>query len=69
MPLPPTGGHAVSQIQQELNAAGKPTPKNCPGDAGFMKTTGAAALEERSVFAFATRKLAGTGQRRCTARP
>jgi hypothetical protein len=49
--------------------ADKPTPKNCPGYAGFMKTTGAAALEERSVFAFATRKLAGSGQRRCTARP
>ncbi|MBE7243882.1 MAG: hypothetical protein INR63_02945 [Actinomycetospora chiangmaiensis] len=48
--------------------ADKPTPKNCPGYAGFMKTTGAAALEERSVFSFATRKLTGSGQRRCTAR-
>lgn len=46
----------------------KPTPKNCPGYASFMKTTGSAALEERSVFTFATRKLAGSGTKRCTAR-
>lgn len=46
----------------------KPTPKNCEGYAEFMKTTGAAALEERSVFTFATRKVAGSGTRRCTAR-
>lgn len=46
----------------------KPTPKNCQGYAGFMKTTGAAALEERSVFRFATRKVEGSGTKRCTAR-
>ena len=46
----------------------KPTPKNCRGYAGFMKTTGAAALEERSVFSFATRKVEGSGTKRCTAR-
>jgi hypothetical protein len=46
----------------------KPTPKNCQGYAGFMKTTGSAALEERSVFTFATRKVAGSGTKRCTVR-
>lgn len=48
--------------------ADKPTPKNCPGYAGFMKTTGSAALEERAVFTFATRTVTGSGKRRCTAR-
>jgi hypothetical protein len=46
----------------------KPTPKNCQGYTGSMKTTGSAALEERSVFSFATRKVEGSGTRRCTAR-
>ena len=48
--------------------ADKSTPKNCPGYPGFMKTTGAAALEERSVFTFATRTGTSGGKRRCTAR-
>lgn len=46
----------------------KPTPKNCQGYAGFMKTTGSAALEERSVFSFATRKVEASGTKRCTVR-
>ena len=27
VPVPPTGGHAVSQVQEELRAAGKTLPK------------------------------------------
>ncbi|WP_267426187.1 hypothetical protein [Methylobacterium sp. GC_Met_2] len=46
----------------------KPTPKNCRGYAGFMKTTGSAALEERSVFRFASGTVEGSGTKRCTAR-
>lgn len=46
----------------------KPTPKNCQGYADYMKTTGAAAIKERSVFTFATRTVEGSGTRRCTAR-
>ncbi|MBE7249416.1 MAG: hypothetical protein INR63_31140 [Actinomycetospora chiangmaiensis] len=48
--------------------ADKPTPKTCPGYAGFMKATGSAAIEERSVFTFANRTVAGSGKKRCTAR-
>ncbi|SFL22233.1 hypothetical protein [Methylobacterium pseudosasicola] len=45
-----------------------PNAKTCKGYAGFMKTTGAAAIEEKSVFTFATGKVEGSGQRRCTPR-
>ncbi|MGU3666025.1 hypothetical protein ACLBX9_17725 [Methylobacterium sp. A49B] len=48
--------------------ADTPTPKNCPGYAGFMKSTGSAAIEERSIFTFAARTVAGLGKTRCTAR-
>ena len=46
----------------------KPTPENCRGYAGFMKTTGSAAIEERSVFRFASATVEGSGTKRCTAR-
>ncbi|WP_238310532.1 hypothetical protein [Methylobacterium organophilum] len=46
----------------------KPTAKNCKDYASFMKTTGSAAIEEKSVFNFATRKVERSGKKRCTAR-
>jgi hypothetical protein len=33
-----------------------------------MKATGSAAIVERSTVSFATRTVAGLGQKRCTAR-
>ena len=48
--------------------ADTPTPKNCPGYAGFMETTGSAAMAESPVSTFATRAVTGRGKRQRTAR-
>ncbi|QTL03292.1 hypothetical protein J5J86_21520 [Aquabacter sp. L1I39] len=45
--------------------AEKPTAKNCPGYAKFMKATGSAAIEEKSLFSFATLKVEPLKGRRC----
>ncbi len=46
----------------------KPNAKNCKGYAGFMKTTGSAAIEEKSLFNFVTYKVEPLGGKRCVAR-
>lgn len=45
--------------------AEKPTAKTCPGYAKFMKATGSAAIEEKSLFRFSTGKIESLKARRC----
>ena len=43
----------------------KATAKNCKDYAKFMKTTGSAAIEEKSLFRFSTQKIESLKDRRC----